>query len=175
MRDLIDKLTLLESNGNNLHKISRYFENYGRLGVKFEYMENEPKKVIGDIDFLIGDRKLTAFLVHVDIKANEQGQLEAPEFGDFRVRLWIEPKFKINPEQPFNSKLSSDVDYQSVVTIINRILKSMGFNEPVIDDADKKKIKKDIYTYDSIVYDGEPKKLLPILNAAYEWRQEKTA
>ena len=167
MRNLIDKLMLLESNGDNIPKIAKYFRISGGK-LYYEHIELFPKKVIGnDLANLLGrEYKITEFMVILEIEVNEHDVIEFREFGDgVRVRVWVDPVFKTDA-------ILSDSDYQILSTIVNRIFKSMGFNENVIDVADKTHFKIDKNDNKSVAYRDKLEKLLSILNAAYQWRQE---
>ena len=180
MRDLINKLTLLESNGNNLPKIALKINNHG-WQIEFEFSKSfspeilninktfTNKKAPGVLEKTV-NIKLINVRLNIYTKPNKHGKLEP--YIDFRgnqqfsdsggfITIVTQPKLQYNDLDGF-------IGYDFIFDIANKISQFIGFEKNIFEiDEIVVTSSGEISASIDITDDG-----LKIIDDAYQWHQE---
>ena len=171
MRQLIDKLTLLESSGvTDLPKIGQKFKRIGEfIIINFDERLN-PETLNVDKKLIIkkksGEKIVNIKFIIVKFtlftSTNLSGDLDVTVSPSY-IDIETQPKLR-------DSDLDDDSDYNFIIDIADKISQFIGFKKNIF------KIHTDFVFVDSgaimTPINGVTKDGLKMLNAAYKWRQD---
>ena len=158
MRDLINKLTLLESTDVNIPKIAKYLKRQNKRIIElYFYTANLDVIDFGENEFA---KEIKTISVSMPFMQTDQGTLAYFKNDDaLRCTMYTHNQYYF----------SQYVSFMPVRDVAQQTLNFIGFTKETVN-VENAKLGKD---YGSInLYIPQTEKLLEVINAAYEWRQE---
>ena len=159
MRDLINKLTLLESDGNNIPKISEYLKRRTKNIIELYFYTKSPKKIkeFGENTF---GNNLSSITVSMLFKPSKH-DLGTLEFYQNKNTLTLKCTVHTDGDYYFDYKLARYIG--------EKIFNHIGFTEKTVNigNADL-----NIGGSGIVIYIPQTDKLLEVINAAFGYSHD---
>ena len=163
MRELINKIIMLESANNDIPQIANYLQDYSKSIVELYYNKGDINKIVDNFHFDSKEYLLKRVVVSMPFGKNNLGHLEFFDNpDDLRFTIYFDNVFTSSNPKFYTHK------YQPIIDLTKLIFSDIGFKKDVFGGVLIKNIDYNSFN----CWLPHTEELLKAVNIAYKYRQE---